>query len=209
MPGKIVLLAALMLLLIQAVQSVSVNEGEESIQRRLGEHIAEEDRSRFESLLARSGELRKEIASLSRLLPAERASERIKQINVDLQQTLRETVDISRHSSGTARGSAAERAIERARKRDAIRRLAADKQRREQEDFHYVQNMRKMELVEHAVAELQARAAVHRLDAFGMCVRMYVCMCLCVHVCVCVWQCSVLAFSRFLIILIHTYIQGW
>jgi hypothetical protein len=164
------LIFVFVMLMIIHVQSVSVNEGEEIIQRRLGESIVEENRLRYENLLARSAYLRKEIATLSRLLPDKSASDRIKQSNLELQQTIRDTLEISQHSTNTAsRGFAAEQAIERARKRDTIRRLETDKKKREVEDFTYVQNMRKMELVENTVVELQSRAVFHGLNEFGMC----------------------------------------
>lgn len=158
-----------LLLLSVQVKSVSVSKGEEYIRRRLGESIVEEDRLRYEDLLAKSSSLRREVASLSRLLPEETATERLKQVNVELQQALRATVSMEQaaSSSSNSQGSAADRAIERARKRNSIIRLEAEKKRREVEDFDYVQNMRKMELVDKTVAELQARAMVHRLDEFG------------------------------------------
>lgn len=156
---------------IHVVQSVSVNEGERNIQRRLGETIVEEDRKRYENLLAHTSYLRKEIANLSRLLPDQTASDRVKEINVELQETIRSTIEISQQSTiTTSRGYAAEQAIERARKRDNIRRLATEKKRREEEDFKYIQNMRKMELVDNTVEELRTRAVFHGLNEYGMCV---------------------------------------
>ena len=156
-------------ILLVHVHSLSVNEGEEIIQRRLGETIVTEDRMRYETLLAHSSNLRKEIAKLSRLLPDESASDRVKQINIELQETIRSTIAISQQSTTTvSRSYAAEQAIERARKRDNIRRLESEKKKREVEDFNYIQNMRKMELVDNTVVELQSRAAFHGLNEYGM-----------------------------------------
>lgn len=150
------------------VSATSVNKGEEVVQRRLGQIIVEDDRAKYEHLLSKSAYLRKEIANLSRLLPDERASDRIKEFNSQLQQSIRDTLEISQQSSKSrAQGFAAERAVERARKRDAVRHLAEEKKRREEEDFNYIQNMRKMNLVDNTVADLQSRAVFHGLDSFG------------------------------------------
>lgn len=165
---RLLLVCYVMGMLRMYVYAISVNEGEDIIQRRLGETIVEEDRTQYEQLLAQSALIRKEIARLSRLLPEENASERIKQLNTDLQETIRSTIAISQQSTNTAsRKIAAERAIERAKKRDAIRRLEVEKKKREEEDFNYIQNLRKMELVDNTVEELQSRAVIHGLNEFG------------------------------------------
>lgn len=160
----------ILLLMTISVNAISVNEGQEYVQRKLGENVIEDDRARYEFLLSRSAQIRKEIAKLTRLLPDVDASNRIKDYNEDLQQTIHDTLDITQQSTNTgSRGYAAERAVERARKREEIRNHAEAKKRREEEDFTYIQNVRKMQLVENTVAELQSRAVFHGLDEYGNC----------------------------------------
>ena len=162
-------LLVIMMVAVWYCDAASVNKGEEIIQRRLGESIIEQERERYESLLATSASLRKDIAVLSRLLPDDMASNQIKELNVQLQQTIRDTLEISQQSGTSgSRRSAADRAVERARRRQSIRQLEETKKRREVEDFNYIQNMRKMQLVDKTVRELQSRAIFHGLDEYGM-----------------------------------------
>lgn len=163
-------LVAMLFLMFMSVNAVSVNEGEEYVQRKLGENIIEDDRARYEFLLSRSAQIRKEIAALSRLLPDADASNQIKDFNEELQQTIHDTLEITQQSTNVgSRRYAAERAVERARKREELRVQAEAKKRREEEDFTYIQNVRKMQLVENTVSELQSRAMFHGLDVYGMC----------------------------------------
>lgn len=125
--------------------------------------------SSYESLRTRSVQLRKKVAEQSRLLPDENASDMIKTLNQELQSIVREMVEISKADTiFFQKGSAAEKAIERARKRDYARRLNEEKKRQREEDFMYVQNLRKMELVDKTATELLSRARYHGLDDYEM-----------------------------------------
>ena len=150
------------------VDSTSVHIGEEEIQRQLSESIVGDERVKYESLLVKKSQIRKEIATLSRLLPDESASNRIKELNIELQDIFQESLVLSTQSTGvTTRSFAAQRALERAQRRQAVRRLEEDKVRRQVEDFNYIQNIRKMEIVESAIIELQSRVELHGLNEFG------------------------------------------
>lgn len=151
------------LMMMNIVNSISVHKGEEIVQRRLSLNIIESDRQKYQDLLAKSSGIKKEIAKLSPLLPEESASTRIKMLNAELQETIHESLTLISQSSITAQGASA-KAIERARKREDVRRMEADKEKRRVEDMKYVENMRKMEIVQKMVVELQSRAVLHGLD---------------------------------------------
>lgn len=155
--------------LVTCVHSVSVRSAHDDFQRRkLGEYLNDDDRPKFEDLMKQSNDIRREIATLSRSLPNESASDQIKEKNDILQSIIRAMLEISQvDSANLRRNPAAERAIERARQRDAIRRSEAEKKKKEEEDVTYVQNLRKMELVDHTVSDLFSRAKTLGLNDYG------------------------------------------
>jgi len=167
-PSLVLLVLAVSTHVVMVIQSATMSSGD-VFSRRLAfavEKVPEEYRDDFRDMMMRSENIRRNIASLSSRLPHDEVSESIKHLNDELQIVTRSMVDMSR--SAPRESHAAELAIERAQKRNSKIRYEMEMKRREEENLQYVQNMRKMQLVDNTVAELKHRAALHGLDNFDM-----------------------------------------